>query len=400
MYNLLDGLKVIDLTTIVLGPYATQILGDFGADVIKVEPPEGDLFRAVRPGRRPDIGVQFQNFNRNKRSITVDLKNPDGQAVLHRLVAGADVVVHNMRSRSAESLGASFETLIDVNPRLVYCYAPGFGDAGPSRDDPAYDDIIQARSGLAALNADADGAPRFVRTIVCDKVVGLHLAIAVLAGVAKQRSTGRGLKIEAPMLESMSAFLLAEHLAGHSLRPPEGELGYARMMSPNRRPYRTADGFLAILPYSTRHWQRFFVAAGCPELAERPRVLDPEMRSEHIDELYREIAELAPSRTSAEWLAILRAADIPCSPVNDLPDLFDDPHLRAVGLLENLEDPELGAITQLRSPYRVEHAADGSKQADRRAPGLGEHTAEVLAEFGLTGEELSALVRAGVIRTG
>jgi crotonobetainyl-CoA:carnitine CoA-transferase CaiB-like acyl-CoA transferase len=400
MYNLLDGLKVIDLTTIVLGPYATQILGDFGADVIKLEPPEGDLFRAVRPGRRADIGVQFQNFNRNKRSVTVDLKDPRGQAVLHRLVAGADVVVHNMRSRSAEALGASFETLIDVNPGLVYCYAPGFGDAGPSRDDPAYDDIIQARSGLAALNADADGAPRFVRTIVCDKVVGLHLAIAVLAGVAKQRATGRGLKIEAPMLESMSAFLLAEHLAGHSLRPPEGELGYARMMSPNRRPYRTADGYLAILPYSTRHWQRFFVAAGRPELAGNPRVVDPEKRSEHIDDLYRQIAELAPTRTSAAWLEILRAADIPCSPVNDLPDLLHDPHLEAVGLLEDLEDPELGAIRQLRSPFRVEPDAAGSQHADRRAPGLGEHTAEVLREFGLHEEELSDLIRAGVVRSG
>lgn len=400
MYNLLDGLKVIDLTTIVLGPYATQILGDFGADVVKVEAPEGDLFRAVRPGRRPDIGVQFQNFNRNKRSITIDLKNAEGQAVLHRLVAGADVLVHNMRSRSAESLGASFETLIDVNPRLVYCYAPGFGDAGPSRDDPAYDDIIQARSGLAALNADADGAPRFVRTIVCDKVVGLHLAIAVLAGVAKQRASGRGLKIETPMLESMSAFLLAEHLAGHSLRPPEGELGYARMMSPNRRPYRTADGFLAILPYSTRHWQRFFLAGGRPELAEDPRVLDPEKRSEHIDELYQEIADLAPTRTSAEWLEILRAADIPCSRVNDLPGLLSDPHLQAVGLLDDLEDPELGAISQLRSPFRIEPAAPESQQADRRAPGLGEHSMEVLREFGLTEAELAELIRAGVVGAG
>jgi crotonobetainyl-CoA:carnitine CoA-transferase CaiB-like acyl-CoA transferase len=265
MFHLLSGIKIIDLTTIVLGPYATQILGDFGAEVIKVESTDGDLFRAVRPGRRPDIGVQFQNFNRNKQSVALDLKTPEAREVLYQLVADADVVVHNMRSRSAQQLGTSrsrsaqqlgtsFDELRKHNSQLIYCYAPGFADGGPSQNDPAYDDIIQARSGLAALNADADGAPKFVRSIVCDKVVGLHLAIAVLTGIVHRLKTGAGVCIEAPMLESMTAFLMSEHLAGHSLVPPEGELGYSRMMSKHRQPYRTRDGYLAILPYSTRHW--------------------------------------------------------------------------------------------------------------------------------------------------
>ncbi len=397
MFDLLRGLKIVDLTTIVLGPYATQILADLGADVIKVEAPEGDLFRAVRPGRRPDVGVQFQNFNRNKRSLVLDLKTPAGQRVLERLVASADVLVHNMRSRSAAALGASYERLREANPQLVYCYAAGFGEEGPSRDDPAYDDIIQARSGLAALNADADAAPRFVSSIVCDKVVGLHLAIAVLAGVTRQRATGKGVRIEAPMLESMASFLLSEHLAGHSLRPAEGELGYARMLSPNRRPYRTKDGFLAILPYSTRHWQRFFRAAGRADLAEDPRVTNSEQRSEHIDALYQEIAGLAPERSSAEWLELLRAEDIPCSPVNTLEALMDDPHLVAVGMFEEIDDTRLGAIRQLRSPFRVSGEDTGAPAADTQAPGLGADGAGVLAEIGMSKEEVNELLAAGVV---
>jgi crotonobetainyl-CoA:carnitine CoA-transferase CaiB-like acyl-CoA transferase len=410
MFQLLSGLKVVDLTTIVLGPYATQILGDFGADVVKVESADGDLFRAVRPGRSADVGVQFQNFNRNKNSIVLDLKQADAQAILHKLVSESDVVVHNMRSRSAERLGASFDELRRHNPQLVYCYAPGFADGGPSQDDPAYDDIIQARCGLAALNADSEGAPQFVRSIVCDKVVGLHLAIAVLTGVIHRMKTGEGVCIEAPMLETMTAFLMSEHLAGHSMVPPEGELGYARMLSPHRQPYRTRDGYLAILPYSTRHWVRFFSACDEPALAGDQRVTDPELRSEKIDELYQEIARIAPSRTSSEWLTLLRAEDIPCSPVNQLTDLQEDPQLVASGVFETFDDPELGMLKQLRSPFRL-HAADAESPsdspavsatdptplADRRAPGLGAHTREILTRLGYDDEQINALQASGSI---
>ncbi len=398
MFDLLRGLKVVDLTTIVLGPYATQILGDLGAEVIKVESPEGDLFRAVRPGRQPDVGVQFQNFNRNKRAVCIDLKSEAGQGVLQRLVAGADVVVHNMRSRSAKALGADFESLREINPRLVYCYAAGFGDAGPDRDAPAYDDIIQARSGFAALNAGSDGEPRFVPSIVCDKVVGLHLAIAVLAGVTRQRAAGGALRIEAPMLETMTSFLLSEHLAGQTLVPAEGGYGYARLTSPNRRPYRTRDGHLAILPYSTRHWQRFFRAAGREDLAEDPRVTDSEQRSLHIDALYEEIAKLALTRSSAEWLEILKAEDVPCARVNALEELERDPHLEAVGFFDELEDDTLGTYRQLRSPFRVSNGKSGTnEESGRRAPRLGEHSVEVLSEAGYAPDAIEALLADGVV---
>ena len=239
MLDLLHGLKVVDLTTVVLGPYATQLLADFGADVTKVEPLEGDGFRAVRPGRHAHLGVGFMNFNRNKRAIAVDLKQPEGRDILYRLVADADVFVHNMRGKAAAQLGTDYATLAALNSRLVYCSGVGFASGGPDADSPAYDDIIQARSGLAALNEDAEGAPQFVRTIACDKIVGLHLALAITAGVIKQQREGQGTAIEVPMLESMAAFLMAEHLAGHTLVPAEGDLGYERLFSGNRKPYKT-----------------------------------------------------------------------------------------------------------------------------------------------------------------
>lgn len=373
MFKLLDGIRIIDLTTIVLGPYATQLLGDFGAEVIKVEPPEGDVFRAVRPGRTEDVGVAFMNFNRNKRSVVLDLKSESGRSALQDLVKEADVLVHNMRSSSATQLGAAYDDLKQVNPGLVYCYSPGFGERGGDRDAPAYDDIIQARSGLADLNADSSGAPQFVRTIACDKVVGLHLALAVQAGLIQKGKTGKGVCIEVPMLETMTAFLLSEHLAGHSLIPEEGELGYDRLMTDNRRPYKTADGYLAILPYSTKHWIRFFEICNEPEWQSAEKVVNPVLRSQHIDELYARISELAATRSTSEWQALLAEADIPHSKVSSLEDLLTDAHLNAAGMFHIYDDERLGTIREVRSPFQVDGQLDYEVEANRAAPGLGEH---------------------------
>ena len=397
MFGLLQGLKVIDLTTVALGPYATQILGDFGAGIIKIESKEGDILRAVRPGRRADIGVGFMNFNRNKRSVVIDLKRVEGQSVLHRLVRDADVFVHNMRPRSAANLGVSADKLLEINPGLVYCYSPGFGGRGPDADAPAYDDIIQARSGLASLNADDGGAPLFVRTIACDKIVGLHLAIAVMGGVIGRQRTGKGVVIEVPMLETMTTFLLAEHLAGQTLIPPEGGTGYERVMSRHRRPYKTRDGYLAILPYTTRHWVRFFLVCGLEDWAGMDMVLDPVLRSEHVDELYGKVAELALTRTTDEWEGILVDQDIPCSRVSTLDDLFTDPHVVAAGIFHEASDDRLGRIRELRSPFEVDGCLGYEAAADRAAPGLGEHTAQVLAEAGYAADAIEALKRDGVV---
>ena len=379
MFKLLTGLRVIDLTTVVLGPYATQIIADLGADVIKVEPPEGDVFRAARPGRLDDIGAGFQNFNRNKRSVVVDLKSNEGQHHLTELVRGADVVVHNMRLKSAANLGADYATLRAVNEQLIYCFSPGFGSTGPDADAPAYDDIIQARAGLADLNKDANGAPQFVRTIACDKVVGLHLAIAMLSGIAYRERHQTSVCIEAPMLETMTSFLMAEHLSGHSFTPPEGDLGYDRLMTKHRKPHKTLDGYIAILPYSSRHWVRFFTACGNPSLAQDERVTDPILRSQHIDWLYQKIAALAVQKTTAEWLQLMSAEDIPCAPINSLDDLFADEHLHAVNLFQQLNSDKLGSICQIRSPFIVDGETFDLPTNNTVAPTLGEHTSDVLS---------------------
>lgn len=395
MLSLLKGLRVVDLSTIVLGPYATQFLGDFGADVIKVEAQGGDVFRAVRPGRTDDLGVGFLNFNRNKRSIAVDLKQSEGKEILHKLVAHADVLVHNMRGKSAKDLGADFVTLKAINPQLVYCAAPGFGSVGPDAQSPAYDDIIQARSGLAALNADANGAPQFVRTIACDKVVGLHLALAVVSGVVQQQRTGKGCNIEVPMLESMTAFVMAEHLAGHTLQPSEGELGYDRLMSKDRKPYKTQNGYIAIMPYNTKHWQRFFGLVGREDLAEAEWVTDSVQRSQHIDDLYKLVADFAPSRSSEEWLVRLAELDIPCSRINSLADLAHDPQLQASDWLQTHTDDVRGEYQSLRSPFIVYE--DSAANTDLPAPQLGEHGSAILGELGYSPEQIQTLIKSHVV---
>ena len=395
MYDLLGGLKIVDLTTIVLGPYATQILGDLGADVIKVEPPEGDLYRSARPGRSDSMGAPFMAINRNKRSIAVDLKKPEGQAIVRRLIKTADVLVHNMRAKSAAKLGLAYETLKKENPKLIYCFSAGFGAEGPSADAPAYDDIIQGVSGLAALNKDASGAPRYLPTIVCDKVSGLHLALAVLAGVAHRTRTGEGAAIEAPMFESMVSFIMAEHLGGKTFVPPMGRAGYERLLAPDRNPFPTKDGYIAMLPYSTVHWRKFFEATGRGDLAAADWVCDPARRSARIGELYRAIAETTPAKTTAEWLVLLTQLDIPCAPVNSLDDLFGEKHLAAVDFFQEVEHPTEGAMRIARTPFRV---AGASGANDALAPNLGESTDAILAGAGYSADEIADLRERKIVR--
>jgi crotonobetainyl-CoA:carnitine CoA-transferase CaiB-like acyl-CoA transferase len=368
MHKLLSGIKVIDLTTIVLGPYATQFIGDFGASVVKIEAPGGDLFRAVRPGRSRHMGAGYLNLNRNKSSVVIDLKTDEGREEIYELVKSADVVVHNMRVSSAKNLGVDFASLKEIQPGLIYCSAPGYGSDGPNANEPAYDDIIQAASGLAELNKNADGDPRFLPTIVCDKVGGLHLALGIVAAIAHKARSGEGCEIEIPMFESMVSFLMAEQMAGRTFVPPIGDVGYDRLLSPNRRPFKTKDGFVSLLPYSSRHWKKFLTLVGRLDIADEEWVQDPVKRSENIDRLYQIVVEEMPKRTTAQWLEELRQLDIPSSPVNSLSDLFDDEHLKAVGLFVSYEHPDEGALLSVRSPFRVLSGADEAN--DSPPPGL------------------------------
>ncbi|MEM1285185.1 MAG: CoA transferase [Pseudomonadota bacterium] len=353
MYDCLKGVRVLDLTAVVLGPFATQYLGDFGADVIKVEPPSGDIFRHVGPNRSPAMGAGYLNLNRNKRSVCLDLKDKSDRDRLSGLLDEADVLVHNMRPAAAKRLGLDPDDIAKSHPHLVYCIATGYGSRGRNADLPAYDDIIQAASGIAALNGNEKGEPRFLPTILCDKIGGLHLALAVLAGVIGQAKTGKGCTIEAPMFEGLASFLMAEHLSGETFRPALGQTGYDRITSPLRKPFATKDGHISVLPYNGRHWAGFLTFIGHSDLAEADWVQDAAKRGRRIDELYAVVAQAMPERTSAEWLTVLRALDIPCSPVNTLDDLLGDPHLRDVGLFEEIDHPSEGALRAVRAPFWV-----------------------------------------------
>ncbi|BFM07754.1 CaiB/BaiF CoA transferase family protein [Halioxenophilus aromaticivorans] len=395
MFNLLEGIKVLDLTTVVLGPYATQFLGDFGAEVVKVENLDGDAFRAVRPGHSVDMGAGFLNCNRNKRSIAVNLKTSEGKSILRKLVADSDLVIHNMRGKSAKALGVAFEDLTQIKPDIVLCHAPGFSQAGPNADQPAYDDIIQAASGIAALNADASGQPRFLPTILCDKVGGLHLALAALGAMAYKLRTGKGCEIEAPMFESSVAFLMAEQLAGQSFIPPLGGTGYDRLLSPNRKPFATADGYISLLPYNTRHWQAFFNLVGEDELAQEPWVTDPVQRSQNIDRLYQVVAQAMPARTSAQWQQLLTERDIPCTPVNTVDDLLENPHLTATEFFYETNHPTEGRLRATRSPFQAKGV---TQSPDLPAPKTGQNSRAILQELQVSDIEIDAMISAGIVK--
>lgn len=385
----LAGITILDLSTVVLGPLASQILGDLGAEIIKIEPPEGDIMRYAGPARHREMGHVFLNLNRNKRSLVLDLKQPEAAQVLCALVEKSDVFMHNMRPQAMARLGFDYKRLRLVNPRLVYCAAMGYGQDGPLADRPAFDDIIQGASGFAALALATTGEARFVPTLVGDKTVGLTMVYAILAALLQRAQTGEGQLVEVPMLETMTAFVMAEHMGGLTFDPPLGPPGYSRMLAPDRRPHRTADGHICILPYTDRHWRDFFRAAGRPDLADDPRLADAATRARHFAELYALVAECVRARPTAHWLAALRAADIPCGPVNPLAELPDDEQLAAVDMFQRVEHPSEGPLRTVRPPVKF-GAADCALR--RPAPRLGEHSREILAELGLGAEEIEDLV--------
>jgi crotonobetainyl-CoA:carnitine CoA-transferase CaiB-like acyl-CoA transferase len=391
----LAGLRVVDLTTILMGPFATRILADHGADVVRLETLSGDTARNSQPARHQGMSGLALNLQRNKRSLALDLKAPEGRKAARAVVGGADVVVTNMRRAALERLGLDPAAVRAEHPRLIYCVANGFGSSGPYADRPAYDDAIQAGSGLAWLQGRVatDGEPRYLPTIVVDKVCGMAVAQAVLVALVHQARCGEGQTVEVPMLETMVAFNLLDHQRGHTFEPPIGEFGYDRLLTPYRRPYRTADGWAGLLPYNDRHWREFFAIAGKPELADDPRFADHNARIAHIDELYRLVEELAPTLTTADWLERCEAAQIPAMAVLDLSRFQDDPHLAAVGLVEVVEHPTEGTYRHVREPAALDRTPAALR---RHAPRLGEHTREVLAEAGYGPAEIDALVAAGV----
>ena len=386
----MNGIRIVDVTTVLLGPYGTQMLGDLGADVIKIEaPPTGDIARNMGTVRNPGMGGIYLNANRNKRSIAIDLKKDDAKEVLRKLILTSDVFVHNMRPQAIARLGFDYEAVSAIKPDIIYVGAYGFGQDGPYRTKPAYDDAIQASSGLASLFRRQDGTARYVPSAIADKIVGLTLSQTVAVALLHRERTGEGQFVEVPMLETLVSFNLVEHLNGCAYQPPIGKLGYQRVVTPSRRPFPTQDGFVCILPYSDRHWSNFFTAVGRPELMDDPRFSTYRARIESVDDLYGFVGEITPTRTTQQWVALCEEAEIPCMPIIDVEDLMEDEHLKAVGMFEKHHHPSEGETVLVRPPVKY---AKSPAAIRIHAPSFGEHSAEILGELGYSEANITDLL--------
>jgi crotonobetainyl-CoA:carnitine CoA-transferase CaiB-like acyl-CoA transferase len=395
----LQGLRILDLTSMVLGPYATQILADYGADVIKVEPPQGDLMRKGGAIKSADMGALYLQLNRNKRSVVLDLKQAAAREALLRLCKTADILVHNNRPAAMRRLKLTDENVRAVNPRLIYVSLIGYGETGPYAGKPAYDDLIQGIAALPATAAKAGASePRYVPLTVTDRIVGINAAHTVLAAVFQRDRTGAGQSVELPMFETIAQLVLGDHLGGRTFDPPIGKPGYNRLLTPNRRPYATSDGYVCALIYTDKHWRNFFDAIGRGgELAANPKLSDHAGRARHYNEIYGMVADMLRTRTTAEWLALFERCDIPCAPMNDLDALIDDPHLAAVGFFHTLTHPTEGNIRYTGIPSRWNGAA---LEITRHAPRLGEHSVAILKEAGIAANNIAALLRSGATLDG
>ncbi len=384
----LSGIRVIDITTVVLGPFCSQTLGDMGADVIKVETTDGDSTRLIGPSRTPGMGSYFANLNRNKRSVAIDLKQPAARAAMLRLVRTADVFVHNMRIGAAKRLGLDYATLSADNPRLIYACASGFRKGSSLQEFPAYDDLIQGVSGIAALNAGPDGAPRYFPTVMVDKLTGTTLASMIGMALFHRERTGEGQEIHLPMMETILSFTLVEHLWHATLGAPENGVGYPRMLTPHRRPYPTKDGYISVIAHSDAQWGKLFAAMGVAELIHDRRFDSVQARSANIDAVYATLTEGLRHRSTADWLAELRPADIPCGRANSLDDLFTDPYLAETGYFEAYEHPVEGSVVIPAIPARF---SKSPPNVHRPWPTLGQHTREVLLEIGCSEADIAAI---------
>lgn len=391
----LTNIRVLDLTSVVFGPYASQMLADFGADVIKVESPQGDSTRATGPAREPGMAAVFLGTNRNKRSLVLDLKQAAAREALLRLVDTADVFMHSVRPQKMAKLGLDQTTLMARNPRLIYAGLYGFGSGGAYSGNPAYDDTIQGLSGTADMVARQTGTPRYLPTIAADKTCGLFASQAIMAALLQRERTGKGLFVEVPMFESMASFNLVEHFYGGHFADDATPPGYPRTLSPFRKPYRTADGYVCIMPYTDAHWTRFFEASGNAQYAQDPRFTSITARTKHIDTLYEILESIVATRTSQDWLQFFHEQEIPAAPMNRLEDLPSDPHLASVKLFVDLQDDKQQPYRFVRNPVRLE----GSDVPPAMPPRLGEHSEQLLREAGLSEQQIQALVQTGATVT-
>ena len=392
----LDGVRVLDLTTVVMGPYATQILADFGADVVKVEPLEGDVMRHAAPMRSRGMGHIFLNANRNKRSIALDLKKDAARAACLELAKRSDVLVYNIRPQAMARLRLSYEEVSAVNPRILYVGAFGYSQRGPYAAKAAYDDLIQGATGMPWLLKESGAErPRYAPATIADRSVGLHVVNAVCAALYRREKSGRGQRIDVPMFESLLQTVLGEHMGGYTFEPQTGDPGYARMLAKERRPYETKDGYVCVLVYNDKQWRAFFELIGKPELLDDPRFATQEARSRDFEAAYRLVAAEMARRTTHECIAMLERADIPVQRMNTLKDIVEDPHLAAIDYFRPVEHPSEGRIKSMAVPSEW---SESKPEYRRHAPRLGEHTREVLREAGYSDAQVDALAASGAAR--
>ncbi len=387
----LAGIRVLDLSTVVMGPWATHLLAGYGADVIKVEPPEGDVMRHGGVARHAGMGSLFLFMHRGKRSIALDLKQPAARAALLRLCAGADVLLHNIRPAAMQRLGLGYAEVAAANPRLIYVSLVGFDQRGPYAARPAYDDLVQGISGLAGIfERVAGGEPRYVPVLMADRITGMNAVHAVLAALLGRERSGVGQALEVPMFETMAELVLSDHLGGEIFEPAAGPIGYDRILTPNRRPFRTADGYVCLLLYTEKQWTRFFDVVGERARYEAdPRLCDPAVRRKHYDEAYGIVAEIVAGRSTAHWLAALEAADIPVGALSGVEDLIADPHLAASGFWLAAEHPTEGPLRVVRRPARGTAWPDDERGP---APALNQHGAAILREAGYDEAAIAAIL--------
>jgi crotonobetainyl-CoA:carnitine CoA-transferase CaiB-like acyl-CoA transferase len=395
MGGALSGLRILDLSSVLMGPFATQLMADMGADVIKIEPPTGDTVRGIGPMRNPGMGSNFLHVNRNKRSLVLNLKKADGLEAFFKLVETADVVVYNIRPQAMARLGIDYERLKAINPRIIYAGLYGYSEKGPYAGKPAYDDLIQGVAAVPSLMSKASGGePRYVPLTLADRTVGLMACNAILAAVVSRYQTGVGQAVEIPMFETLTQYVLGEHMSGASYDPPLGPTGYARLLVKERRPYRTLDGYLCVLIYTDRHWQKFLELIGQAELfKEDPRFANIGARSMHINDLYAMVAQAILTDTSQIWMARLNEADIPCMQMHDVDSLLNDPHLLAVGMLQYVEHPSEGRMLEIGVPFSFSGTPGLSVQ--KPAPQLGQHSEQILSEAGFDLKAIEALQMSG-----
>lgn len=394
----LAGIRVVDMTSVVVGPMVTQVLADYGADVIKIEPPGGDLVRGLAGrGRTDGMSSKYLHLNRNKRSIALDLKNKEAMKVLHRLIKKSDVLVWNMRPAAMDKLGLSDEAVRKINPGIIYCGIVGFGSKGRYAGKPAYDPIIQGLGGIAALHHRATGEPRYVPIVMADKNAGLVATQMLLIALFHRERTGEGQSVEVPMFENIAKYVLEEHLYLSTFQPPLGGMGDPRIFDPWAKPIPTKDGWICMAANTDQQAFAFFKVIGKPELRDDPRFCNVKSRFQNVGDYFALRSAALAQKTTAEWLKIFDEADIPAMPYHTLESLVEDPHLKDVGLLRTIRHPTEGDIYDISPPN---HLSCGTREDYIPAPKIGQHSLEVLKELGYAESEIKAMVRSRVAIDG